>query len=77
MSTWHQQQNPTPLWHATLWTLVFDPPNQTLCIERFSDPIVAERSRQRHIEAALRRDPSLSRKEAERGLYILPPHKEK
>lgn len=77
MSTWHQQQNPTPLWHETLWTLVFDPPNETLSIERFSDPIVAERSRQRHVEAALRRDPNLSRKEAERGLYILPPHKGK
>lgn len=77
MSTWHQQQNMPQLWHETLWTLVFDPPNQTLCIERFSDPIVAERSRQRHVEAALRRDPNLSRKEAERGLYILPPHKGK
>ena len=22
MGTWHQNQNPTPLWHATKWTVV-------------------------------------------------------
>lgn len=36
MSTWHQQKNPTPLYHETKWTAVFDPPDRTLCISRFA-----------------------------------------
>ena len=35
MSTWHQQKNPTPLYHQTKWTAVFDPPDRTLCVSRF------------------------------------------
>ena len=30
MSTWHQRQNPTPLWHPTKWTAVSDPHEGTL-----------------------------------------------
>ncbi|MDP9155318.1 MAG: hypothetical protein M3O74_13820 [Pseudomonadota bacterium] len=35
MSTWHQQQSPVPLWHATKWTLVDDTPGKHTCVERF------------------------------------------
>ncbi len=27
MATWHQMRRPVPLYHATLWTIVTDPPN--------------------------------------------------
>jgi hypothetical protein len=27
MATWHQRRNPVLLYHATLWTVVSDPPN--------------------------------------------------
>ncbi len=26
MATWHQKRNPVKLYHATLWTIVTDPP---------------------------------------------------
>jgi hypothetical protein len=35
MSTWHQQQNPMPLWHDTLWTRVDDAPGRLTSVERF------------------------------------------
>lgn len=40
MSTWHQRQAKTPLWHKTLWSVVHDPPERmttiTLCNSRAS-----------------------------------------
>jgi len=35
MSTWHQRQHMPILWHATQWTVVIDPPEETLTISRF------------------------------------------
>lgn len=39
MATWHQQQaqrrNQIPLWHATQWTVVSDPPGGCMCLVRF------------------------------------------
>lgn len=35
MATWHQLQNPVPLYHETLWTVVTDPPNDMCYLTRF------------------------------------------
>lgn len=35
MATWHQRQNPHPLWHSTKWTAVSDKPNKLLSVMRF------------------------------------------
>lgn len=42
MATWHQRQNPVPLWHETKWTVVNDPPNETTTVMRFDHPHEAE-----------------------------------
>lgn len=41
MSTWHQQRNPAPLWHATKWTHVEDAPGRHTCVERFDNSVDA------------------------------------
>lgn len=51
MSTWHQAKNPQPLWHHELWTVVIDPPNGLMSIERFRDPVDAQRAAERHKHA--------------------------
>ena len=35
MSTWHQRLNVVSLWHSTKWTVVTDPPEDTLTLARF------------------------------------------
>ena len=42
MSTWHQDQRPTRLWHETQWTVVIDPPNQMRALYRTSTKQLAE-----------------------------------
>lgn len=42
MATWHQQQRPTQLWHATEWTVVIDPPHQMRALYRTSSRDLAE-----------------------------------
>lgn len=44
MSTWHQDQahNQIPLFHATKWTVVIDPPNQMRALVRFSTKALAD-----------------------------------
>lgn len=34
MSTWHQNQARVPLYHATKWTLVIDPPGGQMSVQR-------------------------------------------
>jgi hypothetical protein len=36
MATWHQNQRPVKLYHATQWTVVIDPPNQMRACMTFS-----------------------------------------
>ena len=81
MSTWHQRQNMPQLWHETLWTLVTDPPDDTLCIQRFKDPVEAQRHLQQLIEAHVRREilkhPLVPIETLRKGAhcYILPPQR--
>lgn len=42
MATWHQQQRPVQLFHATEWTVVIDPPNQMTHLYRTSTKALAE-----------------------------------
>lgn len=35
MATWHQQRNPVPLWHETLWTVVIGASNKPMYVMRF------------------------------------------
>ena len=46
MATWHQQQAdrraPSPLFHATEWTVVIDPPNAMRALMRFSTKALAD-----------------------------------
>jgi hypothetical protein len=42
MATWHQQQRPVRLYHATQWTVVIDPPNQMRALITFSTKALAE-----------------------------------
>ena len=42
MSTWHQKQRPVPLFHATDWTVVIDPPNQMTHLYRTSTKQLAD-----------------------------------
>lgn len=42
MATWHQEQNPVPLWHKTKWTVVNDPPRMLTTVMRFDTPHTAE-----------------------------------
>lgn len=45
MSTWHQDKalaRGTPLWHATLWTVVQDKPNQPMGVIRFATQAEAD-----------------------------------
>lgn len=42
MATWHQEQRPTHLWHATEWTVVIDPPGEMRALERFTSKALAE-----------------------------------
>lgn len=46
MATWHQLQadkrNPAPLFHATDWTVVIDPPNQMRALMRFASKDLAD-----------------------------------
>lgn len=52
MSTWHQRKAGIPqLWHATLYTVVSDPPEELLTVTRFNDPIQAERLRSNLVES--------------------------
>lgn len=43
MATWHQLQNPVPLFHHTDWTVVIDPPHNTRALMRFSTRALAEK----------------------------------
>jgi hypothetical protein len=62
MSTWHQQQAPVRLWHETLWTVVFDKLGGMTSVERFKDPVDAQRACYRHTHAGERS-------------YVLPPQR--
>lgn len=42
MATWHQNQRPVKLYHATQWTVVIDPPNQMRACMTFSTRDLAE-----------------------------------
>jgi hypothetical protein len=43
MATWHQlKAAPVPLFHATDWTVVIDPPNQMRALMRFSSKALAD-----------------------------------
>jgi hypothetical protein len=42
MATWHQQQRPIQLFHATDWTVVIDPPNQMTYLYRTSSKQLAD-----------------------------------
>lgn len=42
MATWHQKQRPVPLYHATDWTVVIDPPNQMTHLYRTSSKALAD-----------------------------------
>jgi hypothetical protein len=42
MSTWHQQQRPVQLWHPTQWTVVTDPPNMMMTVQRFDTSPAAD-----------------------------------
>ena len=64
MSTWHQRRNPQPLWHETLWTVVSDPPEDTLSVMRFGTRASAEEHLANH--------EALGREHA----YIIPPRQE-
>jgi hypothetical protein len=81
MSTWHQRQNMPQLWHARLWTLVTDPPDGALCVERFKDPVEAQRQLERLVAAHVERQrtlyPTLPLDVLRRGAhcYILPPQR--
>ena len=35
MSTWHQDKNPQPLWHAVKWTVVEDGPGRMTSVSRW------------------------------------------
>lgn len=43
MATWHQRMNPVPLFHATDWTVVIDPPNNPMAVTRFSTRALADK----------------------------------
>ena len=43
MATWHQLQNPVPLFHHTDWTVVIDPPHNTRALMRFETRALAEK----------------------------------
>lgn len=62
MTTWHQQQHLRPLWHETLWTVVFDSIDSFCSVERFKDPVEAQRTADRHTAAG-------------QPAYVVPPHK--
>lgn len=42
MATWHQNQRPVKLYHATQWTVIIDPPNQMRACMTFSTRDLAE-----------------------------------
>lgn len=42
MATWHQQKARVPLWHASLWGVVTDPPNGCTSVMRFDTAQEAE-----------------------------------
>lgn len=43
MATWHQMKAPAvPLFHATEWTVVIDPPNQMRALMRFETSALAK-----------------------------------
>ena len=42
MATWHQQQRPVKLYHATQWTVIIDPPNQMRACMLFGSRELAE-----------------------------------
>jgi hypothetical protein len=42
MATWHQQQHPVRLYHATQWTVVIDPPNEMRALMTFTTRALAE-----------------------------------
>ncbi len=43
MATWHQSQNPVPLFHNTQWTVVIDPPHNTRALMRFETRVLADK----------------------------------
>lgn len=63
MATWHQNRRPVRLYHATLWTVVDDPPNDM----RGSMLFRTESEAQEYI----RRRAALG---TGRHCYVLPPH---
>jgi hypothetical protein len=36
MSTWHQNQNPVPLWHVSKWTVVCDAYGKHMTVTRWN-----------------------------------------
>lgn len=42
MATWHQLRSKAKLYHATEWTVVEDPPNDTRTLTRFTAEAGAE-----------------------------------
>lgn len=89
MSTWHQRKAGIPqLWHAELYTVVSDPPEEMLTVTRFSDPVQAERLRTNLVEGYVQEcmklydrghDPQVVssgfRKQAQGIFYVLPPQR--
>ena len=61
MSTWHQDQARTKLYHQTDWTVVSNPPNQMRTLSTFST------------EAAARVALAKWKEAGQEYLYLLPP----
>jgi hypothetical protein len=64
MSTWHQDQQRTVLYHATHWTVVIDPPNKFRAVYR---------TRTKALAAVYMRSLKANNPEDARYAYILPP----
>ena len=43
MATWHQLKSKAPLFHATQWTVLIDPPNEMRACMLFPDRELAEK----------------------------------
>jgi hypothetical protein len=87
LSTWHQQKaGIPPLYHATLYTVVSDPPNETLTVSRFADPVQAERLKENlqraWVDSKIQQYPEVDdellaawRRDAAACFYVLPPQR--
>ena len=73
MSTWHQDRAAHPLWHASQWSVVTDPPGRSRSVMRYDTAEQADQYVANVKKLSADNPADFERQLAAKHTYIIPP----